>query len=719
MKLYRYFVAGGMLLILAGIMLGSVLAQDTPADPTGPPPVFLREYYDAWVKSAHADVKGEPFNHWNTTEDKKVPADCARCHSTPGYRDYVGADQSEANKVDKPADIGTVINCDACHNQQASHLTAVTFPSGAEITNLNESARCMVCHQGRASTQTVNASIEKAGLKDTPDKVSDQLKFINIHYYAAAASLYGSEVHGGYEIEGKSYQRRFEHVEGFNTCINCHNPHTLEVQVDKCGSCHKGVKDIAGVEKIRMNGSLIDYDGDGNVKEGIKGELQTLQEKLMTAMQTYAKDVAGKAIAYDAATYPYFFIDTNGNGKVDKDEATAQNGYNAFTARLLQAAYNYQVTTKDPGAFAHNAKYHIELMYDSIESLNSAVKQPVDLSTAHRDDPGHFNSTVEQFRHWDAEGVVPATCSKCHTAGGLPFYLKNGVNIASPPSGALACSTCHDNIGKFTLYQTKEVTFPSGAKVSFGENEPANLCLNCHQGRESTVSVNALIKKANVGADETSDGLNFRNVHYFAAGATLFGGEAMGAYQFDGKEYSGRNLHVEKFDTCIECHNEHALTIEVKGCTECHKSVRTQEDVFSIRKEAKDAKAVDYNGNGDTDEPIKAEIKTLYDDLLAHIQSYAKDKLGVAIAYSPSAYPYFFIDTNGNGSVDPDEAISDNAFKPWTPNLLRAAYNYQYVTKDPGAFAHNPDYVLQILYDSIEAMGGADAVAKYTRPPMR
>jgi hypothetical protein len=38
--------------------------------------------------------------------------------------------------------------------------------------------------------------------------------------------------------------------------------------------------------------------------------------------------------------------------------------------------------------------------------------------------------------------------------------------------------------------------------------------------------------------------------------------------------------------------------------------------------------------------------------------------------------------------------------------LLRAAYNYQYVAKDPGAFAHNAEYILQILYDSIKDVGG-------------
>ncbi len=45
---------------------------------------------------------------------------------------------------------------------------------------------------------------------------------------------------------------------------------------------------------------------------------------------------------------------------------------------------------------------------------------------------------------------------------------------------------------------------------------------------------------------------------------------------------------------------------------------------------------------------------------------------------------------------------------------MRAAYNYQWVQKDPGAFAHNGKYILQIMYDSLKDLGGN--VSKMTRP---
>jgi hypothetical protein len=725
MKTYRLLKLVMLLFLLTGLMLIMtalpVAAQDSPPETlgVGEPPAFLQSYYDAWLGSAHADVMAEAFVHWDT--EGEVPENCARCHSTPGYRDFLGDDGSDAGSVDAPAPIGTVINCDACHNSTASHLASVTFPSGTEVTDLNEAARCMVCHQGRASSVSVSAAIEEAGLADSPNEVSEDLSFINIHYYAAAASLYGSEAHGGYEFEGQGYQKRFRHVEGIDTCVDCHNPHTLEINIDTCTTCHEDVEDASDLRNIRMQGSMIDYDGDGNLREGIADEIATLQEMLYQAIQAYASEVAGTAIVYDEHSHPYFFIDSNANGEADEDEINGDNRYNSFTPLLLQATYNYQVSLKDPGSFAHNAKYHIELLYDSIHFLNQEIGGAVDLSQVRRDDPGHFDSTAEAFRHWDADGEVAATCTKCHTADGLPFFLEQEVLISREPADSLNCATCHEGVstGEFLVRELTEVTFPSGAVISFDEGAPSNLCLNCHQGRESTVSVNAAIERAAVGPDEVSEELNFRNPHYFAAGATLFGTEAQGAYEFTGQEYSGRNEHVRRFDECNDCHNEHSLEIRFEDCADCHENVEIESaaDVHLIRAndDLLDDDPVDYDGDGDVEEPIAAEIEALHIDLLAVIQDYAANTIGTPIIYDASAYPYWFIDGNGNGTADEGEVSGDTRYASWTPNLLGAAYNYQYVAKDPGAFAHNPRYILQILYDSLQSLGGEEAVASYVR----
>lgn len=717
MRSYHLLAAVGILLIAAGFALlvqAPVLAQEATPEPMGEPP-FLAEFYHAWLGSAHADASAEAFVHWDA--EGEVPPECAKCHSTTGYQDFLGLDDTDFGTVDNPAPIGTVINCDACHNSVASTLVNVTFPSGAEVIDLSGSARCMECHQGRASGNHVEAALSDAGLLEASDDVDPELGFINIHYYAAAATLYGSEAHGGYEYPGQRYQIKNDHVPGYDNCAGCHSPHTLEVRVDDCAGCHEDVESEGDLRRIRMQGSGVDYDGDGDDGEGIAEEIETLQEMLYEAMQTYASEVAGTPIVYDEHAYPYFFVDTDGSGEVDEGEAVFNNAYKAFTGNLLKAAYNYQVTLKDPGGYAHNPKYHIQLLFDSIQSLNASVSEQVDMGEAARNDPGHFDSTAEAFRHWDADGAVPGTCARCHTASGLPVFLANGTNISEPPSESLACATCHDDFSDFTIYEVDEVRFPSGAVLSFGEGEPSNLCLNCHQGRESTVSVNTAIARAGVGDDEVSEALTFRNVHYFAAGASLFGTEAKGAYEYEGKEYNGRFFHADDApNECATCHQRHELTVRINQCEDCHDNVEEPEDVLLIRED--EGEPIDYDGDGSADEPIRDEILTLEEALYAAIQTYASETIGTGIAYDPFTHPYWFNDSNGNGATDPDEVNGDNRFVSWTPTLLRAAYNYQYTQKDPGDFAHNPDYILQVLYDSIEAVGGEEAAADYTRPPV-
>ena len=68
-------------------------------------------------------------------------------------------------------------------------------------------------------------SITEAAVGD--DEVSASLSFINIHYYAAGATLYAGRVRGGYQYEGQVYDWRFRHVPERNSCLEGHDQHTL------------------------------------------------------------------------------------------------------------------------------------------------------------------------------------------------------------------------------------------------------------------------------------------------------------------------------------------------------------------------------------------------------------------------------------------------------------------------------------------------------------
>ncbi len=705
------FLLIGALVLACGLAL-VVRFGTSPVSAQATTPTVEVPFLKEWMASGHAKADSAAFTHWDEATPKEIPVGCAKCHSSIGFQDFVGADGSAVMKVDKAAPTGTVISCTTCHNEGTAKLSSVVFPSGAEIKGLGREAVCMTCHQGAASMVQVDESIKKSGATDedkvpAPADPKNALGFTNIHYFAASVARYGKLVSGGYQYTGKAYDALFDHVEGVQACTDCHNPHSLELEVAKCGTCHTGVKTVEDVRKIRMESSTVDYDGDGDVKEGIYSEVEGMRALLYKGMQEYAKTVAGKAIVYDAATYPYFFVDTNGNGKGDKDELAFPNAYKDWTPRLVKAAFNYQASIKDPGAYAHGGKYIIELLYDSTESLNEKLTTKVDLSKAHRIDAGHFAGSEEAFRHWDEEGDVPGGCVKCHTGMGLPEFLKEGVTTSMKPSNGLMCETCHNDLTKFTRYEVKSVPFPSGASLTFGDTKmDANLCLECHQGRESTVSMNKALAAA-TDADAVVEKLGFKNVHYFAAGATLFGTEAKGVYEYTGKTYAGRFKHVEgKFETCTDCHDTHGLAPKVSECKTCH----GVDDPTAIRMNTKD----DVDGDGDVKEGLAGEVDGMAKAVYAAMQAYAKDVVKKPIVYNAAAYPYFFDDANGNGKVDEGE----KAYASWTPRLLKAAYNYQYVQKDPGAFVHNGKYILQVLYDTLEDLGAKTKVdlTKMKRP---
>ncbi|MBK6849387.1 MAG: Ig-like domain-containing protein [Proteobacteria bacterium] len=666
----------------------------------------------AWLSSGHADTKGEAFVHWDKDNPAVVPTSCAKCHSTPGFRDFLGDDGSAAGKVDVAAAVEPKgIQCQACHNPKADRLASVVFPSGIEIKDVGPEARCMTCHQGRSSTFAVEESIANvAGLKVTVDAMKAQiaarrddlsvrrraelygvgaegsgtsakpaidglqaiiassaldldavppaidhdgnadtppikLGFLNIHYYAAGATLNAGRALGGYQYKDKVYDWRFRHVPGYDTCVGCHDSHSLAVKTSACQSCHTGADSVEKLHSIRMVASkLTDYDNDGNKTEGIYFELQGLSEKLLAALRAYAAKKSLPALCYNAAAHPYFFKDADNNGTCGTAETT---GYSDWTPRLLRAAYNYQVSLKDPGAFAHNAKYIIQLLHDSIVDLNVVIADGAyALSDDQRNDKGHFNGAGEAARHWDAEatGVVAASCTKCHGGSeGLSYYLSKGVEspTGTEQDNGLDCATCHTSFGATAPVRLVDsVKFPGAtATFSFGTTEAPdkmmNLCATCHSGRESKATIDKYI------ADQqaASKALAFRNVHYVPAAATIAGSAGGVGYEYAGKTYRGTRNHaaIANKTGCVACHapgaNQHSFQVSdnAGACTACHGSVTSAAQLTSIRGSAREG--VNYDGDAATT-TLAAELQGLAAKLLAQMKV-----LAPTLCYDGNAYP--------------------------------------------------------------------------------
>jgi hypothetical protein len=292
---------------------------------------------------------------------------------------------------------------------------------------------------------------------------------------------------------------------------------------------------------------------------------------------------------------------------------------------------------------------------------------------------GHFNREGKAFHYWDKEKAIPAVCARCHGANGVPEFLKEGKNAPAPHvKNAYACTNCHADMLTYERHKVAKVTFASGLTVDSGDNN-MNLCMTCHQGRESTASVDKAI--GGMAADTPNPKLPFVHVHYYPAGATIFGTAAKVAYEYPGKAYAGRFNHVPGMNTCTACHEPHAGEIHTEKCASCHQGGKPE------------GKAME----------IAAQKRELY----AAIQRYAREVGGAAIAFSPEAFPYWYTDSNGNGKIDPDELRPDNGYKAFTPRLLQAVYNYTFLLRDPGAAYHNNRYAGQLLYDSLESLAAS------------
>ena len=308
----------------------------------------------------------------------------------------------------------------------------------------------------------------------------------------------------------------------------------------------------------------------------------------------------------------------------------------------------------------------------------------------------HASYDSPSFTHWNEDGEVPTACAACHSETGMLDWLgaddTPALSVEHPGTinTVIGCASCHVSEAE----ALDAVPFPSGITID-GLGGSAT-CTMCHSGRASTDRV--VSATGGMPPDTVSSDLGFINVHYGVAAAVMHGAEVRGGFQYEGLSYAGRFAHVPSAGTCVACHEPHSTEVAEEGCIACHQGVN---DITAIR-----TRHGDFDGDGVTSGGIRDEIEGLHAILHDAIRAYAAEVAGTPIGYTPDSYPYFFTDGDGNGEIGADEANFPNRYATWTPRLLMAAYNYQVVAKDPGAWVHNPAYALQLLHDSVMDLSG-------------
>ncbi len=135
--------------------------------------------------------------------------------------------------------------------------------------------------------------------------------FLNIHYYAAGATFFGTDVQGGYEYDSQTYvgQNTYPAHPGglYNDCIECHmegNTHLFVPAITSCngGGCHAPATTfptLAGKPSVS-------YDN-----------IQALLPALLTAIENYATGTLGEPITYNEDRYPYWFNSSDESYRFD------------------------------------------------------------------------------------------------------------------------------------------------------------------------------------------------------------------------------------------------------------------------------------------------------------------------------------------------------------------------------------------------------------------
>jgi hypothetical protein len=507
---------------------------------------------------------------------------CARCHTGDGFRDLIGADGStvdvlnvqygsSAGAATQRTSFNSGFRCNACHNGATvlggGSLNQHKFPSGNVLTLDGKTAICAQCHDGgRPGYEISQVAAQLAGNAGPDAQLATTAnKTVRAHYFPAASTLYGKEAANWAQYAGMNYTGRNDHG-GQNGCVFCHDAHTGDLPADgaaanqiggKCGVCHFNeagatISTLAELQETRQFGFEGDIDGNG-AEESLQVEINGLGSTLYQAIQAYAANVSNTPICNPTPTDNKVYVQANttdacGTGA----NATA---YNKFTPRLLNAVYNFLMYQQDPGTWAHNPRYTIEVLFDAITDLNAGLtaagKTPV-LFSGKRSFDGHFGAAdaatpyAPFVYHGAPQGFTSAACYQCHGGqggfgtylAGAPAALTSSVMTPGNKVTGMQCGTCHALTGadmKTLRSDIAAVYFPPQKEAPASQNPSMNvtvvagsavpegfaLCGSCHSGRESMQSVLNKLSYSGAATGGTATTVTFRT-----APVTFYGKDA-------------------------------------------------------------------------------------------------------------------------------------------------------------------------------------------------
>ena len=271
-------------------------------------------------------------------------------------------------------------------------------------------------------------------------------------------------------------------------------------------------------------------------------------------------------------------------------------------------------------------------------------------------------------------------------------------------ANGLECGTCHDKPGTdfSAIIAVPSVTFPSG--VTRQEPGYDNVCETCHRGRESKATVDAAIAAGKPA---------FKNVHYLPAGAVKLGSAVHVGYEYDGKTYVGPLTHVGRRAVHLlprpDGQPPHLPDRRRLGR---HAAASATPTRTAIRRRSGSSARSTTTATATPPSRWPPRSTAWRPRTLAAMQAAAA---APGLCYADGELPLLLQGhATATRAAAPPRRCRRTGSRAWTAALAKAAFNYQLSRKEPGAWAHNFDYMAQLLYDSTADLGGD--VSKLRRP---
>ena len=329
----------------------------------------------------------------------------------------------------------------------------------------------------------------------------------------------------------------------------------------------------------------------------------------------------------------------------------------------------------------------------------------------------HYNWTEVPGAVRNDGSVVPpwgdrSACQQCHSTSGIIAYLEanedGDASDYTPPLDynanykpeMLHCNGCHsDSLGG--LRDTSAITADyTDAPFTYPDADGSNICLACHTGRQSGDSIK------NSAADFADTG--FINSHYLTAGGTVYRASGY-EYDVDADADTDNYANLPYFAHDLVGTAEEPGTGSGGPCIGCH---LTSEESHSFQPVARDEStglitavtsdvciachdgghgpAFVAEGGDAADVEAAAEVLNAEEEKFqASLDALAAQLSEIGFPYL-GHYPYFdATDWTDGGAYDGQ-------------NLMGAAFNFNLLAHDPGAYAHNRNYAKKLIYDSLD-----------------